>query len=290
MTKIKTKSEFSPIRDYQKVYGEYYYERKYFGEQIYYNKMTEAIAEYMRPWIKNKVICSTSAAALWGMPILDPIRDNRLIVINNKGHHSYKLCKCVECRKDLQIVERAGFFITSPLETLKKLAKITSLPSTVASINYSLHEGQITANDLNYPPLKRFKKYTNYKLESPLETKGYLYVMALGFERPELQIEIRDEHNRFVARVDMLWEKQKTIFELDGAEKMEMAENRDGYKKQQQREWKLRDMGYKIVRIMWHELSAGKLRDRLFDAGIPHQKIHELKSLAKHLADLENMV
>lgn len=51
---------------------------------------------------------------------------------------------------------------------------------------------------------------------SPQETRARLRIVRSGLPEPDLQVEIRDERSRFVARVDMAYPAERIIIEYEG--------------------------------------------------------------------------
>jgi hypothetical protein len=50
---------------------------------------------------------------------------------------------------------------------------------------------------------------------------------GLGVGQPEQQVDIHEEHGRFVARVDFLFRKQRVVVEFDGLTKYAGADGRE---------------------------------------------------------------
>ncbi len=90
--------------------------------------------------------------------------------------------------------------------------------------------------------------------ESAGESWCRLGVRGLGLGQPEQQVDIRDEHDRFVARVDFLFREKRLIVEFDGAMKYGGAEGRAALVAEKRREDALRRLGYRVVRLTWADL------------------------------------
>lgn len=92
------------------------------------------------------------------------------------------------------------------------------------------------------------------------ETIAREFLRTNGFPRPVLQLEI-DGPGGFVARVDFAWPEHGVIVELDGKRKyvrdLRPGEDPgDAVFREKQREDRLRDLGWVVVRLTWADLFA----------------------------------
>ncbi len=90
--------------------------------------------------------------------------------------------------------------------------------------------------------------------ESPGESRTRLYLQSLALGTVVPQVEVRDDNGRLVARVDFLYEQQRTIVEFDGLVKYSGADGREALVAEKRREDRLRDLGFQVVRVTWAEL------------------------------------
>ncbi|MGW7682091.1 type IV toxin-antitoxin system AbiEi family antitoxin domain-containing protein [Kribbella sp. NPDC054772] len=99
------------------------------------------------------------------------------------------------------------------------------------------------------------------RAESVGESRLRVLLADLGVPAPVLQAEIRDSHGRFVARVDFLLAQFGVIIEFDGALKYREG-NPSALIAEKDREDRLRDLGYQVVRVGWPDLDhpAGVLQ------------------------------
>jgi len=102
--------------------------------------------------------------------------------------------------------------------------------------------------------------------ESPGESRTRLLLRSLGLGDVVAQVEIRDENGRLVARVDFLYEPQRTIVEFDGLVKYGDADGRRALIAEKRREDQLRDLRYQIVRLTWAELDRPLVLQRRIQA------------------------
>lgn len=91
--------------------------------------------------------------------------------------------------------------------------------------------------------------------ESAGESWCRLVFADLGLAQPRQQVEIFDEEGRFVARVDFLFEQARVVVEFDGAVKYSGPEGREHLIAEKRREDALRRLGYRVVRLLWSDLS-----------------------------------
>ena len=90
------------------------------------------------------------------------------------------------------------------------------------------------------------------RVESAAESRARWTFDLAGLAQPTPQVVIRDEQDRFVARVDFLVEELKVVIEVDGMGKYE--DIRD-LRAEKVREDRLRELGYEVVRLTWRELA-----------------------------------
>lgn len=81
--------------------------------------------------------------------------------------------------------------------------------------------------------------------ESPLESWSFAYFIECGLPLPSMQVEIRTDSGRFIARVDFFWEQYGLIGEADG--KLKYLEPGDLFA-EKRREDALRAEGLRVVR------------------------------------------
>ena len=97
---------------------------------------------------------------------------------------------------------------------------------------------------------QRVIEFANRGAESVLESCARVILAERIPEAiPEVQYNIPDPGLSY--RVDLYYAKYRTIVELDG---MMKYETRNDIRKQFDRDRALRDVGYKVVHVTWHEL------------------------------------
>lgn len=112
----------------------------------------------------------------------------------------------------------------------------------------------------NWPGIRRAVAavaHMNVRRESPLESRSYLFFYEQDLPLPEMRVTIYDDDGVFVARVDFLWRRQRTIGEADGRGKYT---DRDVLYAEKQREDRLRELGYEVVRWDWDGVTRAPQR------------------------------
>lgn len=95
---------------------------------------------------------------------------------------------------------------------------------------------------------RRAIEFADGRSESPLESLGRARIEEQGLPRPDLQVDLGDEHR--VVRVDHYWRDQRTVGEADGLGKYDSP---DVLRAEKLREDSLRDRGEEVVRYVWDE-------------------------------------
>ena len=88
--------------------------------------------------------------------------------------------------------------------------------------------------------------------ESPLETLGRLLLVDGGLPSPEVQVLIRDERRRPVARVDLFYRKARVVIEFDGRGPHAQP---DALFRDRERQNDLQRLGFRVLRFTWHDVT-----------------------------------
>ncbi|KGN39284.1 hypothetical protein N803_02060 [Knoellia subterranea KCTC 19937] len=118
----------------------------------------------------------------------------------------------------------------------------TALTSALESSHTRYGAGQARAAIAAIDPL----------CESPGETRTRLILMAAGLD-VRSQVSLKDARG-FIGRVDFLV-GDRVVVEFDGAVKYEGLEGKRALMEEKQREERLRDAGFRVVRLTWADLS-----------------------------------
>jgi very-short-patch-repair endonuclease len=87
--------------------------------------------------------------------------------------------------------------------------------------------------------------------ESPMETRLRWLLIQRGLPRPEVQVDLRDEEDRFLARADLYYAAARLIVEYDG------SNHRDRLVEDNRRQNVLLSAGFQLLRF-----TAADVRDR----------------------------
>jgi hypothetical protein len=220
-----------------------------------------------------------SAAAAWGIARLDPY-DLRPYCVS-ETHKRADFIRWNYGKRDPHARVMRGILVTGPIRTVCDLAKFDSPESLLVSINYCLRERLFTRRqflaELERRPgmkkrklLLRLMNYATPKCESPLETIAWIAIYRAALMLPQQQVDICDENQEWVARVDMYWKVRKEIIilELDGKSKYKDNDPQVLYD-EKLREDELRRLGFKVIRAGWDDVISGKLAERLREQHIP---------------------
>ncbi|MCX6433100.1 MAG: hypothetical protein NTX29_10030 [Actinobacteria bacterium] len=93
-----------------------------------------------------------------------------------------------------------------------------------------------------------------------LESASFAYFVEHRLPLPRLQVELRTDAGRFVARVDVLWERSRLVGECDGRLKYAVA---DDLYREKRREDEIRALGYGVIRWGMADLRSPALAVRI---------------------------
>jgi very-short-patch-repair endonuclease len=102
-------------------------------------------------------------------------------------------------------------------------------------------------------------EFANGAAESVAESLARIVMAEAGLPEAELQTEIW-HGGRFIARVDFLFRASRVIVEIDGRIKYTDPHGPPGEVlwREKQREDRLREAGYEVVRVTWAQLTQGR--------------------------------
>lgn len=120
---------------------------------------------------------------------------------------------------------------------------------------------------------RRTAALLDLRSESPGESMSRVVFAEHRIPMPTPQLEVLDERSRFVGRCDFGWKEQRTLGEFDGKTKYGRLLLKPGQSPEdalfdeKQREDRLRDLGWQVVRWIWADLyRPAALIDRLHRA------------------------
>ena len=157
-------------------------------------------------------------------------------------------------------VSLSGVLVTSPARTAVDLSTVLSKQHAVAAVDASLHRRLTTPAELvavgeasgHLPIAMPILAFADGRSESVLESVSRVVLAELGIPTPELQHEVRNDHGRFLGRVDFWWSRFRVAGEADGLLKYRTGEV---LRLEKLRQEALEQGGYRVVRWTWEEIT-----------------------------------
>jgi len=232
--------------------------------------------------LPGTVVALESAALVHGLPLLSAPRCVELVapvggwtgIRGGVRLHGLSLVEdeamALPAREDPPLVNDERVRVTTPSRTWFDVARTRPLADALAVGDAVLRDRLCSREQLevvatraaNFRGCRRVARalpLLSPLRESPLESVSFAEFVDWGIPLPEMQVTILDEEG-FVGRVDFLWRDALVIGEADGAGKYE---NRGVLLAERQREQRLRDLGYIVVRWTWDELMNEPWKVRL---------------------------
>jgi very-short-patch-repair endonuclease len=163
-------------------------------------------------------------------------------------------------------VTRFGWSVTSPAHTLRQLAAELSLDQLVVVGDALVARARplCTLQQLadllpaaegmrGAVTLREALRLIRVGSESPMETRLRLLLVRGGLPEPALNVDIRDRRGRFVARGDLVYEKERVVVEYDGDQH---RSERAQYERDVDRLEQLGDEGWRVIRVLHHHMAA----------------------------------
>jgi hypothetical protein len=163
------------------------------------------------------------------------------------------------------IVDLAGFNLTTPRRTILDVAREHGVPAGVVAADFALHEGLVDRQSLaaaydlcaGWPGRRRARitlSFADGAAESPLESLSRLHIAAARLPRPALQAEICDLDGQYITRCDFYWDEFGVVGEADGMLKYRTDGERALTERATQK--RLERCGLIAVRWGWPDLFA----------------------------------
>ena len=232
---------------------------------------------------ESPVFAITSAAAVWGLPRIEPWPDAVRVLVDTATRGRGSSLVRPHVGREAETVVRGAIRVTTPARTVVDVARTCSLHSAVASADHALRHGLCTREDLMaevdaVPPRVRGRNAARLVGEladplsmSPGESLSRVQMFLLNLPRPELQREVHDA-NGLIGLVDFGWEG--VVGEFDGKVKYRVPDDADPATageivwREKQREDRLR-RSVRVARWTWViALDRGRLAARLGQHGI----------------------
>ncbi|MFT4123469.1 MAG: type IV toxin-antitoxin system AbiEi family antitoxin domain-containing protein [Microbacteriaceae bacterium] len=218
------------------------------------------------------ILTGFSAAAVWGMPVM-AFPDVVTIAEEWKGggRSAPGVRRTAAAFTTAAVVERDGFRLTTPSRTALELTRTVPFAQVIGSLDWLLwrkNPDRITREELaaEVELLTRRFGLARAQLAAAFATDlsdsyGESLCRALiheaGFDRPTLQLEIRDAQG--VMRPDFAWERDRVLLEFDGRGKYLRGmgngdEPGEVVWREKRREDRLRALGWTVMRATWADL------------------------------------
>jgi very-short-patch-repair endonuclease len=157
-----------------------------------------------------------------------------------------------------------GIPVTTPARTVIDLARGGTFAEGVVVADCALRLKQTTKKELaavladmpRWPGTVRARQvieFADARAESPLESIARISFRSQRLPTPELQVVISGDQGDFIARVDFLWPRYRTIAEVDGQFKYEDPRRA---RAQLRRDKQLRAAGYEVVHFDWRDITT----------------------------------
>lgn len=222
----------------------------------------------------ESVVSHASAAVLHGLPIGNDQLARVHLTRDRPGHG--KVRRYVQVHglplTNGDIVEVSGLRVTSLARTVVDVAcalpPLLSVPVGDAALRAGLSPSDLGAYLERIRPrhgiaqARRTAALLDSRSESPGESMSRVIFADHGIPMPTPQLKVYDDRGRFVGRSDFGWEEERTLGEFDGRSKYGRLLLKPGQTpeealfQEKQREDRLRDLGWQIVRWIWADLYA----------------------------------
>ncbi|SNT29115.1 type IV toxin-antitoxin system AbiEi family antitoxin domain-containing protein [Rhodococcoides kyotonense] len=177
-----------------------------------------------------------------------------------------------------------GLRVTTPARTVVDLALSTTPAQAVSVGDYALNRRLTTATELDEALASAHGKtgiaqarhavgLMSSRSESVGESRSRLLLGAMQIPTPLLNQWVYDGAGKFVARVDFLWPELGVIGEFDGRLKYKSKAD-DVAIAEKNRENRLVDLGWTVVRWEWDELESPQLLRARFEAAFARAAKH----------------
>ncbi|WP_232481368.1 hypothetical protein [Arthrobacter sp. YN] len=184
-----------------------------------------------------------------------------------------------------------GFLVTGRVRTVLDIAALVPFAEAVVPLDFLLcperHRKPVLRDELLDAIDARYSKAAGKRIAAAVQfavinsgSPGESYCRGLmhvaGFAAPELQYELRTR--RGTVYTDFYWKDVRLVGEFDGREKYLKPEFLKGRTPSQvvieekNREDAIRATGRGVFRLVWSDLTVGKLERALVAAGVPRRR------------------
>ena len=224
-----------------------------------------------------------SAALVLGIPLVVPVPDRVQIAERRRsGGRSTGRVARHSTVGDLPTTTSGGLTTTTAARTAVDLARCCGLRQGVVAADHVLRTGVATRAEMQamvdqlagvhgIKAARAAVAFADARAESAGESISRLLIHELGFQAPDLQVEVVVKGRRY--RSDFGWENGALLGEFDGRSKYKVSEGSGTPEEivwqEKQREDAIRSDGHRVVRWIWADLDHGRLGRILTNAGVP---------------------
>lgn len=222
------------------------------------------VARAVLSGMPKHVLSHQSALLAWSLPVLE--RDVNVVHVCGVGLDRPRRAPGLWVHPSVDpalAAARAGVAVVAPALAVAQTAALVGPRAGLMAADAGLRSQLFSRSELSaaVAGLRRPRQaarvvdLASAASESAGESWCRLVFADLGLRQPLQQAEILDEHGRFVARVDFLFEKSRVVVEFDGAVKYAGADGREQLMAEKRREDALRRLGYRVIRLVWSDLA-----------------------------------
>jgi very-short-patch-repair endonuclease len=161
--------------------------------------------------------------------------------------------------RDGDLVAKRGVPTTSALRTVFDLGSRPPFIESVVAVDMALHGGLVRVSALREFAVsqaasrgaKQFRRVVAAAeplAESPMETRLRMLLVMSRLPRPEAQVSLHDEHDRFLGRADLYYPANRLAIEYDG------GTHRTSLVEDNRRQNRLLNAGYRLLRFTYADI------------------------------------
>lgn len=231
------------------------------------------------------VVAGISAAAMHGARWIDASVPPTVLV-PGKSHRLPGLSIRRDSIEPAEALVVGGVAVTTPVRTAFDIGRWVPPPQSVIYIDSlmaatGLRRDAVSAFASLHPGCRGIRRLVASLVrvdggaESPQETRTRLLLIDAGLPTPTTQIEIRDAHGRFVARIDMGWERWRVGVEYEGVhhwlDERQRTRDIERFEELGHCGWRIIRINSEQIRLRPHDIVA-RVGAALRAAGAPVQR------------------
>lgn len=235
--------------------------------------------------VRTGVFSHASAAAVWGVPLVETPRTVHVSVPWSGGGASSPGITRHTVRGEVASVESDGVLVTPVLDTVLDLAMSAPFSHAAVAADHGVRTGLVDRERLVAAPEGRrsrpggrravaVARFADARAESPGESLSRAVMHEAGLPAPELQVRLADRRGE-IGRVDFWWPALRVVGEFDGRVKYRVDGVADQRRLEERvwaekrREDRLRAAGLGVARWVWDDAcTPARLVDVLARAGV----------------------